>query len=169
VVHYGGGKVHFDPGSSGVHVLDPVTLEHRPSQTADLIRLVKVAEQLPQYAAQSTAVVCNEVPKEIGDLYRLYLALLFSAKPVVTGAFSTQTTQVMFDMLAIFAGGRAGLAEKPQAVFDVCPSPPLIWSSLGQNLIDLACAGVPARWSPCRWRGAARSPCWAVVSTPPNA
>jgi trimethylamine---corrinoid protein Co-methyltransferase len=29
VVQYGGDAVHFDPGSSGVHILDPITLEHR--------------------------------------------------------------------------------------------------------------------------------------------
>jgi len=53
---------------------------------------------------------------------------------------------VMLDMLAIFAGSRHALAEKPLAVFDVCPSPPLIWSNFGaQNLIDLAQAGVPAQ------------------------
>jgi trimethylamine--corrinoid protein Co-methyltransferase len=137
-------------------VLDAETLEHRPSRTPDLLRLIKVAEQLPQYAAQSTAVVCNEVPKEIGDLYRLYLVLLFSAKPVVTGAFSTRTTQAMFDMLAIFSGGRAGMRERPQAVFDVCPSPPLIWSEFGaQNLIDLSCAGVPAQMVSMPLAGAA--------------
>jgi trimethylamine--corrinoid protein Co-methyltransferase len=144
-VRYGGNTVHFDPGSAGVHILDPDTLEHRSAQTPDLVRLVKVAEMLPQYAAQSTAVVCSEVPQEIGDLYRLYLVLLHSAKPVVTGAFSTQTAPVMFDMLAVLAGGRAALAQKPLAVFDVCPSPPLIWSEFGaQSLIDLARAGVPA-------------------------
>jgi len=77
-VHYGGDSVTFDPGSSGVHILDPETLQHRPSQAADLARLVKVVEGLPQYAAQSTAVVCNDVPKAIGDLYRLYLVLLYS-------------------------------------------------------------------------------------------
>jgi trimethylamine--corrinoid protein Co-methyltransferase len=145
VVRYGGDAVHFDPGSSGVHVLDPETLEHRPSYTDDLVRVIKVAEMLPQYDAQSTAIVCNEVPKEMGDLYRLYLVLLHSVKPVVTGAFSTKTTQVMFDMLAIPAGGRQALAEKPLAVFDVCPTPPLIWSDFAsQNLMDLARAGVPA-------------------------
>jgi trimethylamine--corrinoid protein Co-methyltransferase len=145
VVQYGGDAVHFDPGSSGVHILDSDTLEHRASLAPDLVRLVKVAEMLPQYDAQSTAVVCNEVPKEIGDLYRLYLVLLYSSKPVITGAFSTQTTQAMFDMLAILAGGRQALAQKPLAVFDVCPSPPLIWSNFGaQNLMDLARAGVPA-------------------------
>ena len=52
----------------------------------------------------------------------------------------------MIDMLAIFAGGREALAEKPQAVFDVCPSPPLIWSDFGaDNLIELARARVPAQ------------------------
>jgi trimethylamine--corrinoid protein Co-methyltransferase len=146
VVRYGGDAVHFDPGSSGVHVLDPDTFEHRPSRAPDLVRVVQVAEMLPQYDAQSTAIVCHEVPKAIGDLYRLYLVLLYSAKPIVTGAFSTRTTQTMFDMLAIFADGRAALAEKPLAVFDVCPSPPMIWSEFGaQSLIDLARAGVPAQ------------------------
>jgi trimethylamine--corrinoid protein Co-methyltransferase len=145
-VRYGGDAVQFDPGSSGVHVLDPDTLEHKPSQSPDLVRLVQVAEMLPQYEAQSTAVICHDVPEEIGDLYRLYLVLLYSQKPVVTGAFSVDTLQVMIDMLALFAGGRQALAAKPQAVFDVCPTPPLLWSDFGaSNLIDLARAGVPAQ------------------------
>ncbi|MEW5870393.1 MAG: trimethylamine methyltransferase family protein [Chloroflexota bacterium] len=156
VVNYGGDAVHFDPGSSGVHMLNPDTLEHQPSYTADLVRLVKVAEMLPQYDAQSTAVVCNEVPKAIGDLYRLYLVLLHSEKPVITGAFSVSTLQTMIDMLAIQAGGRQALAEQPQAVFDVCPSPPLIWSEFGaQNLIELARARVPAQMVSMPLAGAA--------------
>ena len=155
-VTYGGDAVHFDPGSSGVHMLNPDTLEHYPSQSADLVRLVKVAEMLPQYDAQSTAVVCNEVPKAIGDLYRLYLVLLHSKKPIITGSFSAETLPRMLDMLAIFAGGPAGLRAKPQAVFDVCPSPPLIWSHFGaQNLIDLARAGVPAQMVSMPLAGAA--------------
>lgn len=145
VVTYGGNAVHFDPGSSAVHVLDPDTLEHRSPRSADLVRLVKVAEMLPEYDAQSTAVICEDVPQQIGDLYRLYLVLMYSIKPVVTGAFSRGTLQIMIDMLASVAGGRKALAEKPPAVFDVCPSPPLIWSSFGtDNLIDLAEASVPA-------------------------
>ena len=145
-VHYGGDSVHFDPGSSGVNVLDADTLQHRPATTQDLIKVIKIADSLWQYDAQSTAVVCTEIPEEIGDLYRLYLVLLFSKKPVVTGAFTTRNTSVMIDMLAIFAGGRDVLAQKPTAVFDVCPSPPLIWSQFGsQSLIDLARAGIPAQ------------------------
>jgi trimethylamine--corrinoid protein Co-methyltransferase len=51
----------------------------------------------------------------------------------------------MIDMLAILAGGHGASREKPRAIFDVCPAPPLIWSNFGAgNLIALARAGVPA-------------------------
>ncbi len=145
VVHYGGNTVHFDPGSSGIAMLNPETLEHDTTETSHLIRLLKVAEQIPQYDAQSTAVICHDVPKDIQDSYRLYLALLYSKKPIVTGAFTNKTVQEMIDMLALFAGSLEEAREKPRAIFDVCPAPPLIWSNFGAgNLIALARAGIPA-------------------------
>lgn len=155
-LRYGEGVVQFDPGSCGVAVLDPDTLEHRPSMAADLVRLVQVAEGLDAYAAQSTAVVCGDVPAPIGDLWRLMLVLLHADKPVVTGGFGIRTTRVMLDMLAVEAGGTDALAARPRAVFDVCPSPPLSWSELGcRNLIDLARAGVPAEMVPMPLAGGA--------------
>jgi trimethylamine--corrinoid protein Co-methyltransferase len=144
-VHYGGDSVHFDPGSSGIAMLNPETLEHDTTETPHLIRLLKVAEQLTQYDAQSTAVICQEVPKDIQDSYRLYLALLYSKKPIVTGAFTNKTVQEMIDMLALFAGSLEAARQKPRAIFDVCPAPPLIWSNFGAgNLLALAKAGIPA-------------------------
>jgi len=145
-VHYGGDDVHFDPGSCCLHVLDAESGEHRASQSADLVRLVQVAEALPQFAAQSTAVVCGDVPREMGDFYRLFLVLWHSEKPIVTGAFGVENLSLMVDLLAADAGGREALRKKPRAVFDVCPSPPLNWSEFGaRNLLELARAGVPAQ------------------------
>src|SRR5208282_6760733 len=51
-VHYGGDNVQFDPGSCCVQMLDADTFEARPSETRDLVRIVQVAETLPQFAAQ---------------------------------------------------------------------------------------------------------------------
>ncbi|MBZ5666249.1 MAG: trimethylamine methyltransferase family protein [Acidobacteriia bacterium] len=148
-VHYGGDDVHFDPGSCCVQMLDPDTLEARPSETRDLVRIVQVTEMLPQFAAQSTAVVCNDacndLPSAIGDLYRLFVVLQHSDKPVVTGSFSAASLEGMIDLLAADCGTRDKLRQQPRAVFDVCPSPPLNWSEFGShNLLDLARAGVPA-------------------------
>jgi len=144
-VHYGGDDVHFDPGSSCLNILDPETQQGRPAMAADLVRLVQVAAMLPQFAAQSTAMVCNDVPPEIGDWYRLLLVLWYSEKPVVTGAFSASSLHTLLELLAIDSGGREALRDKPRAVFDVCPSPPLNWSEFAsQNLVDLAREGAPA-------------------------
>jgi trimethylamine--corrinoid protein Co-methyltransferase len=144
-VNYGGDNVHFDPGSSCLNILDPKTQKPRPALAADLVRLVQVAEMLPQFAAQSTAMVCNDVPADIGDWYRLLLVLWYSEKPVVTGAFSASSLHTLLELLAIESGGIDALRAKPRAVFDVCPSPPLNWSEFAsQNLVDLARAGVPA-------------------------
>ena len=145
VVHYGGDSVQFDPGSAAITVLDSETQEQRAPVTEDFVKFVKLVETLPQLDAQSTALICTDVPEEIGDLYRLYLALNYMRKPIVTGAFRKDTWWTMKDMLAAVAGGEEALAEKPIAIFDVCPSPPLLWSDLTcQNMIDCARYGIPS-------------------------
>ncbi len=144
-VHYGADDVHFDPGSSCLNILDPRTGLPRLANAADLVQLIQITEQLPEYAAQATAMVANDVPQEIGDFYRLFLVLWYSNKPVITGAFSGPTLQAMLDLLAADSGGAEQLRRKPRAVFDVCPSPPLNWSDFAsENIIELAHAGVPA-------------------------
>ena len=145
VVHYGTDSVQFTPGSGALKLLDSETQEQRAPVTDDLIKFVKLVEMLPQLDAQSTAFVCSDVPKEIGDLYRLYLALNYMRKPIVTGAFRKDTWWTMKDMLVAVAGGEDALAERPVAIFDVCPSPPLMWSDLTcQNMIDCARHGIPS-------------------------
>jgi trimethylamine--corrinoid protein Co-methyltransferase len=145
VVHYGADRVQFAPGSGALKLLDSETQEQRAPVTADLVKFVKLVEMLPQLDAQSTAFVCSDVPKEIGDLYRLYLALNYMRKPIVTGAFRKDTWWTMKDMLVAVASGEDALAERPIAIFDVCPSPPLMWSDLTcQNMIDCARHGIPS-------------------------
>lgn len=145
-VHYGGDAIHFDPGSAGITVLADEQGGQRKPSTADFVRFVKLVEVLPQLDAQSTAMVCADVAEEIGDLYRLYIALNYMNKPIVTGAFRKDTWWTMKDLLVAVRGTEAELAARPLAVFDVCPSPPLLWSDLTcQNLIDCAQAGIPAQ------------------------
>lgn len=146
VIHYGEDDVHFTPGSGGITILDRETQKQRQAFTQDLVNFVKLVEMLPPVDAQSTAFITSDVPEEIGDLYRLYLALNYMRKPIITGAFEKDTWWTMKDMLVAAVGSEDVLAEKPVAVFDVCPSPPLKWSDITcQNLIDCATNNIPAQ------------------------
>ncbi len=129
VIQYGSSQVHFNPGSTALTILDRGTQRAREAVTEDFVQFVKLVEMLPQIDAQSTALVCSDVTEEIKDLYRLYLALNYMSKPIVTGAFRIDTWEIMKNLLVTAAGGLSNLQKKPLAIFDVCPSPPLKWSA----------------------------------------
>ncbi len=141
----GGDAVQFDPGSAAIHRLDAGSWRRRDATTADVAALVTLVDGLPHYAAQSTALTASDVPREIGDRWRLFVALSLSSKPVVTGTFRVDGFAPMLALLAAVRGGERELRERPLALFDCCPSPPLQWSELtAQALLDCARAGVPA-------------------------
>ena len=141
----GGDEVHFDPGSAAVTILDPDALAIRRPETADLVRFVRLTDALPHLHFQSTGLVSGDVPEDLADLYRLYIGLLHSPKPVVTGTFRVESFVPMRDLLAAVRGGEKALAEKPMAIFDACPSPPLKWSRLTcQSLLDCSRAMIPS-------------------------
>jgi len=121
----------FNPGSSAVYFSDHLTGEIRQPFSKDLVQLVRLVDALKYIQAQSTAMVPSEVPEEIGDLYRLYLVLKNTTKPTITGAFTKL------------------------AIFDCCPSSPLMWSDTTcQNLIDCARFNLQAEIIPAPQMGA---------------
>ena len=144
-VHYGDDDVQFDPGSAAIEIIDHGAASSREPLTPDFVRFIKLADGLDALDAVATSLVCADVPQEVADLYRLYLALLYTGKPIVTGAFAVETFEVMKDLLVAVVGSEEALAEKPRAVFDVCPSPPLLWSEITcENLMDCARYRIPA-------------------------
>jgi trimethylamine--corrinoid protein Co-methyltransferase len=141
----GGDEVHFDPGSAAVTILDGDGSRARRPQTADLVRFVRLTDALPHLHFQSTGLVSGDVPETMADFYRLYIGLLHSSKPVVTGTFRAESFGPMRDLLAAVRGSEKALAEKPLAIFDACPSPPLKWSRLTtQSLLECSRAMIPS-------------------------
>ncbi|MHA1954680.1 MAG: trimethylamine methyltransferase family protein, partial [Candidatus Heimdallarchaeaceae archaeon] len=142
-----GDNICFDPGSAALNVLDSETNKIRTAVTKDYIDFTKVVEQLEHIHAQSTSIICSDVPEVVGDRYRLYLALIYSKKPIVTGTFAKESFEVMKDMLVAVRGDEKELKNKPLAIFDACPSPPLKWSDLTcQSIIDCAKYGIPSEF-----------------------
>ncbi|UCC31371.1 MAG: trimethylamine methyltransferase family protein, partial [Phycisphaerales bacterium] len=142
-----GGNVHFTPGSAAITILDGDTNKIRTPTTKDYINYAKVVSQLDNLASQSTALVPGDVHQNISDSYRLYLSLMFCDKPVVTGAFTIDSFNVMKDLQLAVRGTRENLKEKPLAIFSCCPTAPLKWSDVtSQNVVDCALYSIPVEY-----------------------
>lgn len=138
-------EIHFTPGSAAVYLLDSKTNQQRKPSTEDLVKFTRLTECLEHIHFQSTGLISSDVPESVADSYRLLISLQYSSKPVVTGIFQVKGFKPMYDMLVAVRGSSENLKEKPLAIFDACPSPPLTWSNLTtQSLIDCARAGIPS-------------------------
>ena len=137
-------NIYFVTGSAALNILDSNGKIRKPS-TQDYIDFTQLTDSLPYIAAQSTAIIPADVHEELADRYRLYLSLIHSTKPIVTGTFTKEGFVPMKEMLVTVRGTEDSLRQKPLAIFDVCPSPPLKWSDLTcQCLIDCARSSIPA-------------------------
>jgi len=144
---FSGHNIHFTPGSAALNILDPNSKRIRTPLTKDYIEYVKVINQLKYIASQSTALIPADVHQNISDSYRLFLSLLYSEKPVVTGAFTIESFEVMKNFLLAVRGSEEELRQKPLSVFSCCPTSPLKWSDVtSQNVIDCARYSIPVEF-----------------------
>lgn len=151
----GGDNVIYNPGSAAIFFIDRESGDMRRAKANDFRDLVRLTDALENIHAQSTAMVPGDVPEKISDLYRLYLILKNSTKPIITGAFTIEGLPYMKGLLEAVVGGEDELRERPRAIFDCCPSSPLMWSDVTcQNLLDCAEFGIPAEIIPAPQMGA---------------
>ena len=137
-------NVYFTPGSTALNILDCQTQQMRKPLTNDYIDFSKIIAQLENIASISTAFIPTDVHEKISDSYRLFLSLLYCEKPVVTGAFTIESFNVMKDFQLAVRGTQQALKEKPLTVFSCCPTSPLKWSEVtSQNLLDCARYSIP--------------------------
>lgn len=137
-VEIGGHHTVFDPGSAALHWLEAGEQKYRRGTARDCMLLARLTELLPGYRLQSTGIVPSDLPLEIADCCRLYFCLVYCSKPIVTGTFRKESFRIMERMLRV-------VSDRPMAIFDCCPSPPLKWPRLTLNaLLDCARSGLPA-------------------------
>jgi len=145
----GGDRVHFVPGSSGLHVQDHRTGITRDATTADFVDYVRLATGLPHLAYLATAFSTSDVEPRVADAWRLYLALTHSLKPLVSGAFTEHGVPRMAEMMALFRRDRSDLAARPMAIFTVTATGNLRYGEDScQNLLDCAEWGIPVEVVP---------------------
>jgi trimethylamine--corrinoid protein Co-methyltransferase len=150
----GGDKVHFVPGSSGLHLLDHRSGETRLSRTRDFIEYVRVADGLKHLGYLATAFSTNDLEPQVSDAWRLYLVLTNSRKPVVSGAFSEHGVPRMAQMMQLYRRDRADLIARPMSIFTVTATGFYRYSEDScQNLLDCVESGIPVEIVPVTLMG----------------
>jgi trimethylamine--corrinoid protein Co-methyltransferase len=151
----GGNNVHFVPGSSGLKILDHRTGKARLSDSTDFIEYARLCDGLEHIAYLATAFSTNkDIESQVSDAWRLYLTLITSKKPVVSGAFSEHGVPRMVEMMRLFRSDHAELVEKPLAIFTITATGNFRYGEDScQNLLDCVEAGIPVEIVPVTLMG----------------
>jgi trimethylamine--corrinoid protein Co-methyltransferase len=151
----GGDRVHFVPGSSGLRVLDHRTGETRLADSKDFVEYVRLADGLDHIAYLATAFSTNkDIEAGVSDAWRLYMVLVNSKRPVVSGAFTEHGVPRMVEMMQLFRADRSDLIAHPMSIFTITATGNFRYSEDScQNLIDCVEAGIPVEIVPVTLMG----------------
>ncbi|MDP6341989.1 MAG: trimethylamine methyltransferase family protein [Alphaproteobacteria bacterium] len=144
-----GDRVNFVAGSTVPYVHDPAADGLREATARDLVNHTKVINRCDHIDLQSGSFVPSDVPKPIVSAYRYYLAMLYSPKPMFSGAFGTDDMEVIWGVMSALAGGEKELVARPLALLCVNPSSPLgLTEVVAENTAFLADKGFPTLMIP---------------------
>ncbi len=151
----GGDRVHFVPGSSGLKILDHRSGETRLARSADYVEYVRLADSLEHIAYLATAFSTNDdIEPQVSDAWRLYMTLLNSKQPVVSGAFSEHGVPRLAALLRLFREDDADLAARPLSMFTITATGNFRYGEDScQNLLDCVEAGIPVEIVPVTLMG----------------
>lgn len=151
----GGDRVHFTPGSSALRVLDHRNGEVRPANSTDFVEYIRLCDELEHIAYPSTAFSTNDdIEAQVSDAWRLYMALINTQKPIVSGAFTEHGVPRMIEMMELFRRDRADLIARPMSIFTITATGMFRYSEDScQNLLDCVEAGIPVEIVPVTLMG----------------
>jgi trimethylamine--corrinoid protein Co-methyltransferase len=151
----GGDNVHYTPGSSGLKILDHRSGETRLADSTDFIEYARLCDGLEHIAYPSTAFSTNkDIESQVSDAWRLYMLLVTSKKPIVSGAFTEHGVSRMAAMLQMFRNDRADLIAKPMSIFTITATGNFRYGEDScQNLLDCVEAGIPVEIVPVTLMG----------------
>ena len=115
----------FCPGHNCVQVLDFETDEHRQATLADIEKVGRVSEALPNIDALASLGYPSDVPVEDEALMTVQTLAAMSRKPVVFTGHDEIEAEAIWAFLAGEVGGWGALAAKPCGLDLIGPVSPL--------------------------------------------
>jgi trimethylamine--corrinoid protein Co-methyltransferase len=151
----GGNNVHYVPGSSGLKILDHRSGQTRLANSTDFIEYARLCDGLDHIAYLATAFSTNkDIEPQVSDVWRLYMTLTTSRKPVVSGAFGEHGVPRMANMMQMFRDDQKDLLVRPMSIFTITATGNFRFGEDScQNLLDCVEAGIPIEVVPVTLMG----------------
>ena len=137
----GADRTRFGIGVTSLYYLDPISSELTPFQRADMTRMVRLGQHLPNYDVVSTIGVVQDLPPESADLYAVLEMTVNTTKPLVMLISEEDLYIPALDLLEHLHGD---LAAKPFVLPYFNPvSPLMVNADTIDKVITTAERGLP--------------------------
>lgn len=143
-LHLEGHNTYFGTGSDTPHILDPLSDERRPAVKADVARMARLCDALPNIDFVMSMGLAGDVPKATSDRHHFEAMVSSTTKPIVFTAWGLDGLRDIHEMCALVAGSSAGFRERPFAALYFEPISPLVHpSETCEQLLFCADQGIP--------------------------
>lgn len=132
-------RVFFGTGSDTPNTIDPETRERRRSRRADVERIARLCDALPNIDFIMSLGVAGDVPESAPFVFEFADMMAGSSKPIVFTANDERDMADIYQMAAAVAGGEEELRANPFIIHYAEPITPLIHSPVGLRKL-LFCA-----------------------------
>lgn len=138
-------RVHFGPGPTCTHFIDPYTKERRLAKRGDAGLTAKVCDALPNIDYIMGLSFFSDVNPVLAPVYEFAEELINTTKPIIAWAGTPETLQDIYRMAVTVAGSEEAFREKPNfAFFTTYESPLRLADEPLANLIFSAEHGIPS-------------------------
>jgi len=125
-----GAHGYLSPDGCAPHLLDPETGRRRPSTKADLGRVTRLADALPEIGLLWRSVSAGDTPAETRSLHEVEVQLNATTKHLQTGAGTdAATAHGVVELCRTVVGGADALRARPILSSIQCIISPLFWDA----------------------------------------
>ena len=119
------GKVHFGPGPTCTHFIDPETGARRKAQQGDAGLTARVCDGLPNVDYAMSLCLFDDVVPVLSPVYEFAEMIVNTTKPVIAWANDLETLSDIYRIASTVAGGEDHLRKQPSFAYFTCYESPL--------------------------------------------
>lgn len=144
------GRVYFGFGGTPLHqLLDMDTGKSRASTKQDVADATRLGDALPNLAFMMAICGANDVPHRTEHLHELEVVFADTEKHVVWALPEGPTAKKAIAMATAVAGGMDELKKRPLLSCYSESISPLTFSTMNEDLVEFATAGLPVFFTGC--------------------